>query len=276
MGIRGAISALATAGLLLGACAPRDTKSDAAAASTPPAATVEEPTPEKPATPLHFKQDAPDATVSLDFDKAIERWPVLHKQIYDRDVPELKAFAAQAKEDRDGMKGESFQPGPYARNLSYAPTAATARLVSVKQTWFEDSGGAHPNHGWSGLIWDTAARRPVDPGALFAAGDFPEIQKALCDGIAAAKKEREGSEDWDRQTWPCPDWRKSKFVLVPSTEPGRLGGFVFLFDPYEVGSYAEGESEVQLPWTVFKGALASAWAGEFGGAPKFPPKAKDE
>jgi hypothetical protein len=275
MDIRGPIAALVTAGLLLGACAPRDTKSDAAAASTPPAATVDEPGPEKPATPLHFKQETADAIVSLDFDKAIERWPILHQQMFARDAPELKAFAVQAKEERDGMKGESFQPGPYARSLTYAPTAANARLVSVKGGWYENTGGAHPNHGWSGLLWDAAARRPLDPAALFVTGDFPQIQKALCDGISAAKKEKVGAADWDRETWPCPEWRKSKFVLAASTQPGRFGGLTFLFDPYELGAYAEGEYEVTLPWTVLKTALAPAWAGEFGGAPVVAAKPKD-
>ena len=275
MDVRGTIAALVGTGLLAGACAPHDTRSDAAAASTPPAATVDEPAPEKPATPLHFKQEAADATVSLDFDTRIERWPLLHQQLFSREVPELKAFAAQAREDRQAMQGESFQPGPYARSLTYAPTASSARLVSVKTTWFENTGGAHPNHGWDGLLWDPAAHRPVDPAALFVSGDFPQIQKALCDAISVAKKDKTGARDWDQETWPCPDWRKSKFVLLASTEPGKFGGVSFLFDPYEVGAYAEGEYQATLPWTVLKPALKSAWAGEFGGAPVLPQKPKE-
>lgn len=275
MHMRGSIAALAAAGLMLSACAPRDSKSDAAAASTPAQATLEEPAPEAPRIPLDFSQTTPDAEVSLKLDKAIERWPQFHRKVYDEEVAALKKFAADAKTDRDGMKGESFQPPPYGSDTGYEPSAATARLVSFRRTWFESTGGAHPNHGSSGVLWDTAARRTIEPAALFIAGNDAAIQKALCDGLKAAKAEKMPGEDLSQDTWGCPEWRKSKFALTPSTEAGKLGGLTFLFDPYEVGSYAEGDYEVTLPWTVFKAVLAPAWAGEFGGAPKLPPRPKD-
>jgi hypothetical protein len=124
------------------------------------------------------------------------------------------------------------------------------------------------------VLWDAAARKMLEPGALFVAGGDAAIQKALCEGLKAAKAERMPGEDLSDDSWACPEWRKSRFVLVPSTEPGKLGGLTFLFDPYEVGSYAEGDYEVTLPWTVFKAVLAPTWAGEFGGAPKVPAKPK--
>ena len=66
--------------------------------------------------------------------------------------------------------------------------------------------------------------------------------------------------EWDPESFPCPKWRESHFVLAPSTVPGKIGGLVFLFDPYAVGAYAEGEYEVTLPQALFTAVLAPAGA----------------
>jgi hypothetical protein len=257
----------AAAGLLaLGACGPKDADSDTAPASTPPAATVEQPA-ARPAAPFSFSETKPDAEVKLTLDRRLVRWPALHRQLYDLEVSELRKFAADAKVQRDEMKGQDYQPPPYARELTWSVSGATPRLVSLEQTWYENTGGAHPNHGFGTLLWDTATRKPLDASALFVAGDDAGIDKALCDGLAAAKAKK-GAGDWDRQNWPCPKWREAKFVLVPTADGGRFNGLTFLFDPYEVGPYAEGEYEVTLPWTVFRNVLAPAWAAEFGEAPR--------
>ena len=260
------VAVLAAAGLALGACGPKDAKSDTAPASTPPAATLEEP-PAKPAAPFSFAETTQDAEVKLTLDKKLAVWPVLHRQLYDLEVPELRKFAAEAKVQRDETKGQAYHPPPYAREISWTLAAASGRVVSLEQTWYENTGGAHPNHGYGALLWDTTSRKPLQPASLFTAGGDAAMDKALCDGLAAAKAKK-GAGDWDRQTWPCPRWREAEFVLVASTEAGKFGGLTFLFDPYEVGPYAEGEYEVTLPWTVFRGVIAPGYAADFGGQPK--------
>jgi hypothetical protein len=256
-----------SAALALSACERKAAGSDTAPASTPPAATMEQAQTAKPAPALGFGETTADATVKLTLGREVARWPALHRQLYQLEVPELRKFAAEAKVQRDEMRGQEYQPPPYDREIGWALSAASPRLVSLRQTWYENTGGAHPNHGYGALLWDTASKRPLQPAAIFAAANDAAIDKALCDGLAAAKTKK-GIDDWDREAWRCPKWREAEFVLTPSTEAGRFGGLTFLFDPYEVGPYAEGEYEVALPWTVFRGALAPAWAGEFGGAPK--------
>ncbi len=272
MRTRGGMAAMAAPvaamGLALCACGPKDADSDTAPASTPPAASMDQPQAKAaPAPALGFGETTADATVKLTLAKDLTRWPALHRQLYELEVPELRKFAAEAKVQRDGMKGQDYQPPAYAREISWSLAAASPRLVSLKQTWYENTGGAHPNHGYGALLWDTGSKRPVRPEDLFLSGSDAAIDKALCDGLAAAKAKK-GAGDWDRQAWPCPKWREAEFVLAPSTQAGRFGGLTFLFDPYEVGPYAEGEYEVTLPWALFRGVLAPAWAGEFGGQPK--------
>jgi uncharacterized protein DUF3298 len=264
--LRGLIAGAAAGGLLLAGCAPRDSRSDAAAASTPPAATLEQPA-DKPAAPWTFAQKTADASVKLTLDRSLGRWPALHRQLYDLEVPGLKEFAASAKGQLDDLRKEGLPARPYANEITWAVHAATPRLVSVRQTFFEDTGGAHPNHGSGALLWDPAARRPVPPAALFTAADGAAVQAALCEGILAAKQAKGVDKDWDRGMWPCPDWRETDFLLAPSSVPGKFGGLVFLFGPYDIGPYAEGDYEVTLPWSVFTGVLAPAYAGEFAGTP---------
>ena len=72
---------------------------------------------------------------------------------------------------------------------------------------------------------------------------------------------------FDPLAWPCPKWADSDFVLAPSSAPGKIGGLVFLFDPYSIGPYVEGDWAIALPQAEFRAALAPQWAGEFAGAP---------
>ena len=271
-GLAAQIRAVGTAAgmLALCACGPRDADSDTAPASTPPAASVDQP-PAKAAAPLSFAETTADAEVKLSIDKAIGRWPALHKGLYDGEVRALRIFAATARSDRAEMASEDFQPPAYADEIGWMVTAQSPRLLSLQRDEYVYTGGAHPNHASGAIIWDLRAQRPVKPSGLFVAGDDATIDKALCDAIAAEKKARGTFDDWDRGTWPCPSWRSARFVLAPSTEAGKVGGVTFLFDPYDIGPYAEGAYSATLPWTTFRGVIAPAWAGEFGGEPKPSP-----
>jgi hypothetical protein len=71
----------------------------------------------------------------------------------------------------------------------------------------------------------------------------------------------------DPKSWACPTWTDSHAVLVPSTQPYRIGGIMFLFDPYVIGAYAEGEYDVLIPLADFQQLVAPRWAADFAGAP---------
>jgi hypothetical protein len=253
----------------LGACKGQKPTgaSETAAASTPPAGMFEPPAPAKPVAPLTFSQENPDVSVKLTLARDISRWPGLHREVFARGSAELRKFAAAAPGERAEAKTAEYDPPQYARELEWSLAAATPRLVSLRQTWYENTGGAHPNHGYDSYLWDVAANRSIGNAVLFkTGGDEAAVQKALCDGIDKVKTGR--GVEWDPESWPCPKWREARFVLTPSTVPGKIGGLTFLFDPYAIGSYAEGEYDVTVPQSVLAPLLAAAYAGEFAGAPK--------
>lgn len=264
------MKAFAVLGLIvaLGACERKP--------GTPPKAPVEASVttpkaaaPAPMARPLSFDQSDEAAKVALRLPAEIAGHPALHALLYDRETAGLKTFAAKAHADREASDGK-FPWRPYTRQSQWFLAADGAPLVGLRALWFEDTGGAHPNHGGSTLIWDNVANREIQPKALFRSdADMTVLDKAICDTVAEAKTHRAGATPLN-DMFSCPKWNQTVLVLAPSTVPGKIGGLTVLIDPYVVGPYAEGDYEVVVPASTFQDLLAPAHAGAFGGAPKSP------
>ncbi len=256
--VLGALALLA----VVGACDRRPEK--------PPQAPVAPATPVAPAPaarPLAFDQTDEAAKVALRLPAEIIRFPALHARLYDREVAGLKAFAAKAQTDREASSG-AYPWRAYGRQSQWFLAAEAAPLVSLRALWFEDTGGAHPNHGGATLLWDTVGNSELQPKALFHPdADMGRLDKAICDAVAAAKAHREGAAPLSGM-FACPRWSQTVLVLAPSTTPGKIGGLTAIIDPYVVGPYAEGDYEVTVPTSAIQTLLAPAYASAFGGAPK--------
>lgn len=242
-------------------------------AKAPPPAPVQ---PAPAAGPLTYEKKTPQAEVKLVLPTQVGALPALYAKLYAEGRNQLDAFAEGAVEDVESLKAEGMQPQPYAQELSYSAEAETARILSLKLTGYEYTGGAHPNPFLSAFTWDKAEGRQLKvadllkPGANLAAAD-----KALCDAARAAKRERnEGDDTFAGEPIACPTLAKAEVALVPSLTEGKIGGLKVLIGPYEIGPYAEGSYEIVLPLTVFQGLLAPAYAAEFAGSPKPEPKAE--
>ena len=261
------LAALASVAVLCGFLAACDRKPaqppQAPAAPAAPVAAALAPA----ARPLAFDQTDPAAKVALSLPPEIAAYPALHTILYNREVAGLRTFAAKAEADRKASTGQ-FPWRPYNRQGQWFLTADAAPLVSLRALWFEDTGGAHPNHGGASLLWDNVANQEVPPQALFRDGaDMTALDKAICDAVAQAKTHREGAVPLS-DMFSCPKWSQTVLVLAPSTTPGKAGGLTAIIDPYVVGPYSEGDYEVTVPVSAFQGLLAPAYAGVFGGAPK--------
>jgi hypothetical protein len=249
----------------LGACE----REAAPPAKAPASAALRTVTPPPLARPLTFDQADEAAKVVLRLPAEVANHPALHTLLYDRETAGLKTFAAKAQADREASDGK-FPWRPYTRQSQWFLAADAAPLVGLRALWFEDTGGAHPNHGASSLIWDSAANREIQPEALFRPNaDMSALDRAICDAVARAKTHRPGATPLN-DMFACPKWNQTVLVLAPSTIPGRSGGLTVLIDPYVVGPYSEGDYEVVVPVAAFQDLLAPAHAAAFGGAPKSP------
>jgi hypothetical protein len=220
-----------------------------------------------PPVPTHYVNATPDAKIELALPAGIARYPELHAKLFNDGKQELLDFLKQAIEDRRRFadKGVS-QPTPYERRVVWTITAVTPHLISLRDAWFDDTGGVHPNHGSEVLLWDRVRNVMLLQGELFKPdADATAVDAALCRAATRAKAARVGPSD--PKSWACPTFSDSHAVLVPSTRPYRIGGMMFLFDPYVIGAYAEGDYEVLVPLSDFQSILAPAWAGDFAGSP---------
>ncbi len=229
--------------------------------------------PPAPAAPLAFAKTTPDAEVKLALAPGVAEDPALNRRLYEDGVKELNGFVEEAAKDRAQLVGKGLPDTPYERTIDWSVAAASPRLISMKQSWFDFTGGAHPNHGSKSLLWDRKAASAIPRSSLFASDvDGRRLDAVLCDAIRTAKVRRVGEEiaRSEEGTWPCPKWGDADFVLAPSTAPGKFGGLTFLFDPYAIGPYVEGDYAVTVPLVQFQDALAPAFKDQFAGAPAAP------
>jgi hypothetical protein len=251
---RAALAAIAVLAAALGGCNRK-------AEPKPPAG---------PPGPLSFERSTPDAKVKLTLEPQIGKHPGLRQKLYDDGVKELTSFVAQAQNDRAHVAAKGLPIPAYERQISWTITADTPHLLSAHESWFDYTGGAHPNHGSIALLWDVERDTPIPRSEMFLpSADQAKLDTALCAAIRAAKAQRPGSAaiSQDAGAWSCPKWSDSNFVFAPSTAPGKIGGLVFLYDPYVLGPYVEGDYQVSVPQSVFRDALAPAWADDFAGEP---------
>lgn len=239
------------------------------------------------ATPLAWKKTTRFAEVSLKLPAQVRHVPVLHDRLYRGEVKALERFAADAADPKNGLASESADfrsQGRWAMQAAYTAGVETPRLIGLTRTSYEDTHGAHPNHSLGGVVFDKTTNTNLHPLDLLRPGvDLKPLDKALCDAARAAKRKRQ--TDWNEKedtNFACPTWKgilgrngkllegtsPAQITLAEGSAPGRAAGLVFLYSPYDLGSYAEGEYSILVPATVFAAALKPDYAGEFAGRPK--------
>ena len=212
--------------------------------------------------PLTFNQKTADAEVSLSLPPAVAAVPSLYAKLYAEGRNGLQAFADGAKGDLEEQRANGDKVQPYRQSLAYSLSAETPKLIGLQLVTAEESGGAHPNNSLKGLIWDKAAGKEVKAGDLFAAGaDMSAAEKALCDGVRAARKARQPAA----APGDCPKLKSASLTLAPSTTPGKAGGVLALFSGFALGGGAD--YRIAIPFDAIHTELAPAYAAEFAGAP---------
>ena len=166
---------------------------------------------------------------------------------------------------RDNKSDTEKYNAPFNQNMfnrAWTLAGQTKRLTSLLSGTDTFTGGAHPNHGSSALLWDrtAAAELPladlfIAPGALDSA-----IRPAFCKALDAERAKRRQGEKLEGQFAECP--QLSELTIAPADKDGdgRFESLRLIADPYVAGPYVEGEYEVALPVTA---ALAAALKPEF-------------
>lgn len=131
----------------------------------------------------------------------------------------------------------------WSEETSWTLAYASPSFVSVRVTTWSYSGGAHGSSGTGGLNIDMRSGRVLGFTDLFDSKAETEIGKTCFDQIAAEKKQRE-SEIPD-----AAELRKQIDAVAKDLANWTFGesSATVHFDPYAVGSYAEGPYECEVP-----------------------------
>lgn len=158
---------------------------------------------------------------------------------------EFIAQAADAKKDEPRDLEGMPSADRWELRITCRATALRATLVSVRCDEYTYTGGAHGMEHALGRTWqivgDTANELALDD--VFAAPYVDALDKKL----VAALRAREA--DW------FVDGSMKSVAENLHTWHVTKEGVAFVFDPYEVGSYAQGTHEVVLLWSALKPIL---------------------
>ena len=180
-------------------------------------------------------------------------------------IPALKAWLdadlkkqredliAEAKDGKADAKTNDYPFNGYSSGLSWSRVADLPGWLSLSGLTYEFTGGAHPNHGYTALLWDKTAGRQRAATDLFLskAAFSAAIRAAFCDSLDRQRETKRGEkinrasgDEFDA----CIDPAESTLILGSTNHQtfDRLG---VLIGPYEAGPYAEGDYEVNLPVT---------------------------
>lgn len=233
-----------------------------------PALTQDKANEPKPAAT--FKNRAIEATIIVD--DALK----VHPGFYDNLLAEGRREMTKRRAEADAAYKDDasiFSDGRrYSFDRKYTGRSVAGRFVSVLRADYYNTLGAHPNRDYNTILWDMDAKKRIGIRPLFkeTADNGPAlttIAKAVRDGLLAEKKKRETDQpnDPDLDTIKPKLLELAPMLLAPSTEPKKSSGLVVYFSPYMVGSYAEGDYTIFVPWTAFKDHLSPEGAAVFGG-----------
>ncbi|GJL96575.1 MAG: hypothetical protein DHS20C06_03920 [Hyphobacterium sp.] len=223
--------------------------------------------------------DVYSATWSLD--QGLTEYPQIRSSLRAAELDILDEFANLAVSDHKDWMLESpeWSWNAYFIDITVETAFSGRGIISLVRTGHVYTGGAHPNQSVSAVLTRVESYRPVGLAELFSdtSVDSPAMTAlfyAVYRELMALKRVRLGSdfdETMERDTWLSPLAANLEafpdFSLIPNETGEAAAGLMFHFEPYAVGSYAEGGYDVVVPLSVFDRYLAPDWTEAFEGQP---------
>lgn len=175
------------------------------------------------------------------------------------------------------------QVGPYDLTLTYTLLANTSEMVAVSAGGAVFTGGAHAEPLVARFVWLprenrllTASALVPDPKGWGPISDYVReqlhaelSQRIDSDELPPAERAqlmRTSGKMIDQGTKPSAE-AFAMFEPVLAPEGGKLVGLKFVFPPYQVGPYVDGERTVEVPTSVLRPHLSPEYAPMFVDAP---------
>lgn len=218
-------------------------------------------------------------TFSATFPKGAPDDPVLNALRADAQAY-LDKFKGQARADYEERRKQGAIEMSWDVEVKWAYTAKAGGIVSLAGHAEEFTGGAHGMNLTDTLIARAATGEKITLAQMLNPGQSPSpaITIAVCEALKAAKLKAINAATIFDEPIVCAGTKSNlkidaaKFALAPSTDADKFGGLIVYFDPYAVGSYAEGAYTLTIPQDVFREDLRAAYKPLFaGGISNTPP-----
>ena len=148
----------------------------------------------------------------------------------------------------------------YEYNRDMRLVYASPRLISAHMAAYQDTGGAHPSSFTGDVNIDVAAGREAQFDDLLDARGADKVFAICLKSVQAQKKEKMGAD--------APNSAEDLAELTKNVKEAtrNLGAWSFQadkvsisYDPYAVGSYAEGGYDCEIPYANLKGLARPAF-----------------
>lgn len=247
-------------------------------------------TPPAPLTPMQpgTATLSPDGSISF-IDESLTFSAVLPKaDANDPIVKKLQADARayldkkkiEARADFDERKKQGTVEMSWEVQQEWKFSAKAGGIASLVGTNYEFTGGAHGMGNTDTKIVRADTGEELSLAKMLQAdrSPSPAITIAICEGLKAAKMKAIQSATIFDEPITCAGPKANvkiedaHIALAPSTEADKFGGLFVYYDPYAVGSYAEGAYTLTVPQAVFSEDMRPQYKSLFGGT--IPPAAK--
>ncbi|MDE2595345.1 MAG: DUF3298 and DUF4163 domain-containing protein [Sphingomonadales bacterium] len=184
---------------------------------------------------------------------AVGAIPALKAQLDAEAATSQHELDQQSREASKDAKGDGYPFNPWSSGTDWQVVTDLPGWLSLSAQVYSYEGGAHPNHGYSALLWDKHAnqRRSVIDLFTSKAALTKVLSEPFCAQLDTERAKRRdtpvqrGSGD---QFDECIDPTESTLILG-STDKAHFNRIGVLIGPYEAGPYAEGDYDITLPVT---------------------------
>jgi hypothetical protein len=189
-------------------------------------------------------------------------------------LAEYKKNAAADLAERKRIGAMAMQ---WEVELAWKQLARAGDIVSLEGTFYEFTGGAHGMGTTASHIARASTGEELTFASMLIASRVPSpaLTIAICEALKTEKMARIETATIYDEPIVCAGpnanvkTEEASIALAPSNEPNKFGGVYVYYNPYVVGSYAEGSYALTIPQQVFAEDLKPEFKALFGGsAPK--------
>ena len=269
------VALLAMAVVLTTGCGRKETSApQAAPAAVDPSAEAATQVPAVDQAPVSLKdvvEHDPRYVIGISYPPGADDQPGLARVLYDY----AQAARAELMQAVDGL--DAPPTAPYELSLGFRNTTVTPEVLAVAADGSLYTGGAHGQPLVARFVWLPKHGQLLTSEQLLLPSGWEAVSDYVGEQLGAAAHTRATDESLE----PADRKRLLSMALkmiAEGTEPkaenfaqfepvkaadGRLSGVRFVFPPYQVGPYADGVQEVEVPASVLLPHVAAEYRGLF-------------